>query len=261
MNDNPQAIAVAVIPARYDSTRFPGKPLALLNGKPVLQHVYDNARKAASVERVIIATDHQSVFDAAVSFGAEVQMTSPQCSSGSDRIAEVAHGLRCDIIVNVQGDEPLVSGEMIDMAVDLLRGSDAEMGTLAKKITSAEEIVNPNTVKVVFNQSGKALYFSRAPIPYYRDIFTDTGGQLRLGSSITDIHMYKHIGLYSYRREALLRLTELPQSRLERAEKLEQLRALENGYTIKVAVTETDTIGIDTPEELERVRQWLSLSS
>lgn len=260
MHHHSTSTAVVIIPARYHSTRFPGKPLALLNGKPVLQHVYENARNAESVHRVIIATDHDAVFNAASAFGAEVQMTSPHCPSGSDRIAEVARVLHNEIVVNVQGDEPLVSAEMIDMAVELLTGSAAEIGTLAKRIDTAEEIMNPNTVKVVFNCSGEALYFSRSPIPFYRDIFM-FDDRLRNFERVKDIQMYKHIGLYSYRRDALLRLTKLPPSRLECAEKLEQLRALENGYTIKVAVTETDTIGIDTPEDLERVRQWLSLSS
>lgn len=251
--------AIVIIPVRYNSTRFPGKPLAMILGKPVIQHVYENALRAKEINRVIVATDHDEIYRAVEAFGGEAQMTSPQCPSGSDRVAAVAKKLDCDIIVNVQGDEPLLKSDMIDMTVNLLKNSDAHMGTLAKKIENKEEIMDPNTVKVVFDQKGNALYFSRSPIPFYRDIFP--ANKNFPDSIFSLITMYKHIGIYSYRRDALLQLTNLPPSRLEKAEKLEQLRALENGLTIKVAVTGSDTIGVDTPEDLERVKKWLSTSS
>jgi 3-deoxy-manno-octulosonate cytidylyltransferase (CMP-KDO synthetase) len=251
--------ATAIIPARYNSTRFPGKPLALIHGKPVIQYVYENAKRAKEIARVIVATDNNKISDIVSSFGGEVRMTSPDLPSGSDRVAEVAKTIDSDIIVNVQGDEPLLSPDMIDLTVDLLKNSDADMGTLAKKIEDVKEIFNPNTVKVVFAKNGIALYFSRSPIPYYRDFFMN--GQNTHGLSVSSLTMYKHIGIYSYRKAALLNLTKLPPSKLEQAEKLEQLRALENGYSIKIALTDRDTIGVDTPGDLERVGEWLNISS
>ncbi|MGE5893814.1 MAG: 3-deoxy-manno-octulosonate cytidylyltransferase [bacterium] len=251
--------AIAVIPARYGSTRFPGKPLALIQGRPVIQHVYENAAKAQEISRVIVATDHSDIFSAVKSFSGEARMTSADCPSGSDRVAEVARNLDCDIIVNIQGDEPLLTSAMIDATVTILKNCGGSIGTLAKKIEKKVEIRNPNTVKVVFDRYGKALYFSRSPIPFYRDVFLPDG--TFPDAALSSVVLYKHIGIYSYWKETLLQLTKLPPSNLENIEKLEQLRALENGFAIYVALTESDTIGIDTPEDLERVKQWLSSSS
>ena len=265
--------AVIVIPARYDSTRFPGKPLAPLKGKPVIQHVYENARGARSAEDVIVATDSETIFEEALSFGGKAVMTSRDHVSGTDRIAEVARSLRCDIIVNVQADEPLVRPEMIDDVIGLLSDERADIGTLVKEIENPEEVIDPNVVKAVFGQEGFALYFSRAPIPYHRDLFG--AGVLKCGSAeerdmqtsglpdfrTSGLFMFKHIGIYSYRRDVLLKLAGMKPSRLEKIEKLEQLRALENGFMIKVKETSSETIGVDTPQDLERVERWLSISS
>lgn len=250
--------AVIVIPARYDSTRFPGKPLAPLKGKPVIQHVYENARGARSAENVIIATDSETIFEAALSFGGKAVMTSRRHASGTDRIAEVARSLRCDIIVNVQADEPLIRPEMIDDAIGLLSDKRADIGTLVKEIQNPEEVLDPNVVKAVFGQDGFALYFSRAPIPYHRDAWKDLE---KFNVQRSTFNVFKHIGIYSYRREVLLKLSDMRLSRLEEIEKLEQLRALENGFRIKVKETSSETIGVDTPQDLERVERWLSLSS
>lgn len=252
--------AIAIIPARYHSVRFPGKLLALLKGKPVIQYVFENAVRSREVERVIIATDHDAVYTAVRAFGGDVVMTAPELSSGTDRVAEVVKGLGSDveIIVNVQGDEPLLTPDMIDLTVTLLKDSDAHIGTLAKKIDDEGDIFDPNVVKVVFNAFGDALYFSRAAIPYYRDRVSGPGPG---GGNVGNRTFYKHIGIYSFRKDALLRLTALPQSPLEKAEKLEQLRALENGYTIRIGVAERDTIGVDTPGDMEKVEKWLNLYS
>ncbi len=250
--------AVIVIPARYDSTRFPGKPLAPLRGMPVIRHVYENSKLAASADDVIVATDSETIFETVLAFGGKASMTSKEHASGTDRVAEVARTLSCDIIVNVQGDEPLIRPEMIDDAVNLLSDEGADIGTLAKKVGRAEEILDPNVVKVVFDHEGFALYFSRAPIPYHRD---DWGSLDEFKVQSSKFKVFKHVGIYSYRREALLRLTGMKPSGLEGIERLEQLRALENGLRIKVAETSLETVGIDTPQDLERVEKWLSISS
>lgn len=259
--------SIIVIPARYDSTRFPGKPTALLKGKPVIQHVYENAKDSRLAEDVIVATDNDAVFEKVRSFGGKAMMTLGEHASGTDRVSEVAGKSDCDIIVNVQGDEPLIKAEMIDAVITLLTAdSSADIGTLVKRIDMPEDVVNPNVVKTVFNHENFALYFSRAPIPYHRDsnesqVTSDKLKDKDKNSLLVTRYYYKHIGIYSYRRNALLKLAGLKPSRLEEIEKLEQLRALENGFKIKVAETSFETIGVDTPQDLERVEKWLSLSS
>lgn len=257
---------VVVIPARYGSTRFPGKPLAPLKGIPVIQHVYRNSRNARHATDIIVATDHALILDAVRSFGGKAVMTSPDHVSGTDRIAEALHllGREYDIIVNVQGDEPLIKPEMIDAVISVLDDDTAAIGTLVRKIGNADEVFDANVVKAVFDEHGYALYFSRAPIPYHRDAWKSRAAGMGAAPRDTSIAVprdcFKHIGIYSYRREALLRLTSLPPSRLEQIEKLEQLRALENGMRIKVRETDIETFGVDTPEDLERIEKWLNLS-
>ncbi|MEI8063113.1 MAG: 3-deoxy-manno-octulosonate cytidylyltransferase [Verrucomicrobiota bacterium] len=233
---------LGVIPARYGAQRFPGKPLALIAGKPLVQRVYEQARKAQRLDRVVIATDDTRIADAVKKFGGEVVMTSPACPSGTDRAAEVVRQLDCDQVVNIQGDEPLMRPEMIDQLVDGL--ADYDMATLARLIESAEVLANPNVVKVVFATTGNALYFSRHPIPFVRDI------------GATAPH-FKHLGIYAYRRDFLLKFVQLPPSALEKTEKLEQLRALENGFAIKVLVTLYDSVGVDVPADVKIVEEIL----
>lgn len=246
-----------VIPARYGSTRFPGKPLALLKDrKTLIQHVYENATGSLLASEVLVATDSEEILRGVAAFGGKAVMTAGGHPSGTDRAAEVAGAMDCDIIVNVQGDEPLIRGDMIDSVIRLLEDGRADIGTLAKRIESPEEMLDPNVVKVAFGREGFALYFSRAPIPYHRDLWKGLGSVP--GSHFT---AYKHIGIYSYRKETLLRVSRLEPTALELAEKLEQLRALENGMRIKVGETPYNTIGVDTPEDLERVERCLSISS
>jgi 3-deoxy-manno-octulosonate cytidylyltransferase (CMP-KDO synthetase) len=247
--------ALVAIPARYASTRFPGKPLASLLGKPLIQHVYENVSAARLATEVLVATDSPDIRDAVLSFGGRAVLTSPDHPSGTDRIAEVAAGTACDIIVNVQGDEPLLRPSHVDAAVVLLEDGRADMGTLAVPLTDPAEARDPNVVKVAFGRDGFALYFSRAPIPYHRDLWASLD---EAGGGAT---LHKHIGIYSYRRDALLGLTKLPPTALETTERLEQLRALEHGMRIRVGITEHDTLGVDTPADLEKVRQCLSTSS
>lgn len=237
--------AAVIIPARYQSTRFPGKALAPLRGKPIIQHVYEKSRGSRLASEVMVATDSDKILRTVESFGGRAVMTSPEHASGTDRAAEVAASLEYDIIVNVQGDEPLIRAEMIDAVIELLGDERASLGTLARPAKNPLDIENPNVVKVVFDREGFALYFSRAPIPYRRGRGT----------------VYQHTGIYSYRREALMKLTSLEPTALERTEGLEQLRALENGMRIKVGETEFETIGVDTPEDLEKAEKWLSSSS
>jgi len=241
--------SIVIIPARFASTRFPGKPLYPLKGKPLIQHVFENAKRAMLAEDVIVATDSETIFEKVFAFGGKAVMTDPKHPSGTDRIAEVAASMKYDIIVNVQGDEPLIRPEMIDDVIALLSDQRASIGTLVKKIEHSEEINDPNVVKAVFDREGLALYFSRAPIPSH--------------ARHSEIHApcyYKHIGMYSYRRDTLLSLAAMQPTELEKTEKLEQLRALENGIRIKVKETFFETCGVDTPEDLERVEQWLSIS-
>lgn len=238
---------VGLIPARYASKRFPGKVLADLGGKPLLQHVVERAGQARSLSEVIVATDDARIAATVRAFGGKVQMTAPTHPSGTDRIAEVARGLACELVVNIQGDEPLITPAEIDAAVGpLLADPTIFMGTLACPL-SLEQATDPNAVKVVVGVDGFALYFSRAPIPYLR------GGH---GGGTSPYLL--HIGLYVYRREILLRLAGLPPTPLEERERLEQLRALEHGIRIRVVVTDHRSIGVDTPADLERVRQMMA---
>jgi 3-deoxy-manno-octulosonate cytidylyltransferase (CMP-KDO synthetase) len=235
---------VGIIPARYGSTRFEGKLLADFCGKPVIQHTWENAKKSKSIDDLIIATDDKRIYNAAKGFGANVAYTSISHKSGSDRLTEVAASIDAKIIVNIQADEPLLHPSMIDDAAGaILKDRALVMATLCHRIKNAAEIHDPNVVKVVFDRNGFALYFSRSPVPYER-----------MGSDdkLQIIDYYKHIGIYAYAKDFLFTFKSLPQSRLEKTEKLEQLRVLENGYRIKVIETKFDTIGIDTPEDLEK---------
>jgi 3-deoxy-manno-octulosonate cytidylyltransferase (CMP-KDO synthetase) len=244
----------AIIPARYASTRFPGKPLALIKGLPMIQHVYHQVAKAETIERTIVATDDERIASAVHGFGGEVMMTRADHPTGTDRLAEVAAQIDADIIVNVQGDEPLINPRMIDQAVQpLLENPRFEMGTLASRIDQIEDFYNPNVVKVVKDSNGQALYFSRAPIPWPRDLSRD-----ELATSLDRVALYRHIGLYVYRRELVLSYPRLPVTPLEKLENLEQLRALEMGIRLFVAETEFSCHGVDTPEDLERVSALMS---
>ena len=242
-----------IIPARYASTRFPGKPLADLCGKPMVQWVYERSSLCEAVDRVVVATDDQRIANAVVAFGGDVTMTRADHATGTDRLAEVAEGLDDELIVNVQGDEPLIDPAMIQAAVaPLLNDQSIPMGTLRTPLTSLDEFRNPNVVKVVTDRAGFALYFSRAPIPYPRD-FAE-----QLEQRWSELATAKHVGLYVYRRSFLLDYSNLPVTPLEEQECLEQLRALEHGYRIHVATTDLVGQGVDTPDDLERVRAMLS---
>jgi 3-deoxy-manno-octulosonate cytidylyltransferase (CMP-KDO synthetase) len=240
-------IVIGVIPARYASQRLPAKPLVDLLGKTMIQRVYEQAKKASLLDRVLVATDDERIANAVRGIGGEAVLTSPDIKSGSDRVAAAAEKVGGDIIVNVQGDEPLIDPHMINHAVQLLLDDpSASMGTLARQIRLAEELLNPGVVKVVFNRGMEALYFSRAIIPFVRDE--------KDVSKWLERHMFfKHIGLYVYRREFLAAYSRLPEGVLERAEQLEQLRVLENGYRIKIGITEYDSIPIDTKDDVMRV--------
>lgn len=234
---------VAVIPARYASTRFPGKALADIAGRPMIEHVYGRAAAARNVDAVIVATDDRRIADAVTKFGGVVRMTRSDHRTGTDRLAEVAADLDCDLVVNVQGDEPLIESDTIDAAIEPFRDDPAlRMSTVCTRILTNEAIADPNVVKVVTDVRGFALYFSRSPIPYSR-----VSGGANAGA-------YKHLGLYVYRREFLHTIAALEPTALERGESLEQLRVLENGFAIKVIETRHDSIGVDTREDLERVR-------
>lgn len=234
-----------IIPARFASTRLPGKPLAKIAGRPMIQWVYESAKHSKLVNDLIVATDDRRVFDAVEEFGGNVVMTPDNIKTGSDRIAFVAKELSdCTIVVNIQGDEPFIPGMMIDQAIEpFLFDQRVYMSTLIKRITKTEELESPSTVKVVFDGDNYALYFSRAPIPFVRD---NLNTDLLLEKGI----YFKHIGLYVYRKEYLLKFTGLQSSYLEDLEKLEQLRVLENGYKIKCVETTLDSISVDTPMDL-----------
>lgn len=240
--------AAVIIPARYESTRFPGKPLVPLMGKPLIQHVYENSTGSRLASTVLVATDSDEIYRCVLGFGGRAVMTSSAHASGTDRCAEAARTVDCDIIVNVQGDEPLVRPEMIDSVIGLLEGDEtAHIGTLLRSSDDPGEFNDPNVVKAVVDGQGFAVYFSRAPVPYRMDGGSSGGSRLFL----------KHVGIYGYRRETLFALSGMEPTGLEKMEGLEQLRALENGMRIKTAETEFETIGVDTPEDLERVLRTL----
>jgi len=252
-----------VIPARYASTRLPGKLLLDLAGKSILQHVYERAKESGA-EQVIIATDSQEIVSAAKSFSAEVVLTSTDHHSGTDRIAEVVEKYQLldeTVIVNVQGDEPLIAPENINqVALDLEHHSDASIATLCTMIDKVEDLLNPHMVKVVTNDQGYALYFSRAPIPWNRDQFTDSFQELPKALVLKQLEgsYYCHMGIYAYRAGFLKTYVQLPQSLLEKAEALEQLRALSNGYKIHVGVTHrNESIGIDTADDYQKVKELM----
>lgn len=242
MHSNKIAI---IIPARFGATRLPGKPLIKVANKPIIQWVYEKSCQSTLADSVIVATDDKNIYDAVKSFGGRVEMTSSEHKSGSDRIAEIVrNNPDIKIAVNVQGDEPLIDPSSIDKAIDaLIQDKDADISTLIRAIDDKEEIANPNIVKVVMDNSNYALYFSRSAIPYERN-----PGQTR---------HYAHIGLYGYRRESLLKMTSLEQTDLEKAESLEQLRALQNGMKIKVLVVDYKPIGIDTEEDLIKFKEYI----
>ncbi|RMF16474.1 MAG: 3-deoxy-manno-octulosonate cytidylyltransferase [Gammaproteobacteria bacterium] len=245
-----------VIPARFASTRLPGKPLADINGKPMIQHVVERASRGGAA-RIVVATDHESVADAVRSFGGEVLMTSPHHPTGTDRLAEAAEQLGLgedEVVVNVQGDEPLIPPEVIDqVARNLIARPEAAISTLCERIHDRDTLFNPNAVKVVTNCSGMALYFSRAPMPWARDYFARSDVDLPPGGEF-----YRHVGIYGYRAGFLRDFSRLAPTPLEQLESLEQLRALENGYGIHVDVASvTPPAGVDTPEDLARVSRLL----
>ena len=237
----------AVIPARYAATRLPGKPLVNIAGKPMIQHVWERASKAQKISKVIVATDDERIRAAVQAFGGEAIMTRANHRSGTERIAEVAASSQAGIFINVQGDEPLVSPEAIDTLVEAITSDDSvQIATLAVPIGNTSEIMDPHIVKVVLNFDGDALYFSRAPLPWVRDS----------ASGVHARHL-KHLGLYAYRRAALLDYETLPPGELERVEQLEQLRFLENAYKIRVAETEHDSVSVDVPADVMRVEKLI----
>ncbi len=245
---------LAVIPARYASSRLPAKPLLRATGKYLIEHVYERAASCRNIDQVIVATDDARIESAVRSFGGQVMMTSPDHISGTDRVAEVAQQHEADIVVNLQGDEPLIEPDSLDFVADLLiRHQQASMATLATPLQSIEQYQNPNCVKVVVGDLGQALYFSRSPIPFVRD------GAPALAHE--PFQFFLHIGLYAYRREFLLKLAQSPPSALEQLEKLEQLRVLSMGQRIQVGMVAHATAGVDTPEDYARfVAEWQRLN-
>ena len=243
---------IAFIPSRYESTRFPGKPLAPIAGEPMIRHVFRCAASCPEISEVYVATDDERIFQCVNNFGGKAIMTAKKHASGTDRIFEATQKLGMDeedLIVNIQGDQPVFNpGIISEMIAPLVKDGDIPMGTLKHRITDKKEIENTNIVKVVTDNDGFALYFSRHPIPFCRDQGSSTGH-------------YKHLGLYAYRRRFLARFSRLPIGKLEAAEKLEQLRALENGFKIMVVETASDSIEVDTPEDIKRVEDLIKRSS
>lgn len=240
---------IGIIPARYASTRFPGKPLALLGGKPVIQHVYEKV--AAVLEAAYVATDDERIYDVVKAFGGQVVMTRTDHKSGTDRIEEAIEkiGGEWDVVVNVQGDEPFVAKSQLDTICHCFDDPTTQIATLGKPFESMEAVQNPNSPKIVVDNMGFAMYFSRSIIPYVR-------GKEK-SSWLTHYPFLKHLGIYAYRKDVLRQVTQLPQSSLEIAESLEQLRWLQNGFKIKVGTTDVETVGIDTPQDLERAEEFL----
>jgi 3-deoxy-manno-octulosonate cytidylyltransferase (CMP-KDO synthetase) len=241
------ATIIGVIPARYASTRFPGKPLVDIKGKTMIQRVYEQAKKSSSLSSVIVATDDDRIQKAVLDFGGEACMTASHHPSGTDRCAEVVEKMKltCDAVVNIQGDEPFIEPAQIDLLASCFNDPRTQLATLIKKIDSTEVLFSPNSPKVIVDHEQFAIYFSRHPIPYLRGVNENEW--------LTKHNYYQHIGIYGYRVEALRNITKLRPSLLEKAESLEQLRWIENGYKIKTAVTTRETIAIDTPEDLQKV--------
>jgi 3-deoxy-manno-octulosonate cytidylyltransferase (CMP-KDO synthetase) len=231
---------IGVIPARLRSTRLPEKPLQLIKGKYLVQRVYEQAKRARQLDDVIIACDHEKIASACRQTGAKVVLTSPDCSSGTDRVAEIARKTKADVYLNIQGDEPLIDPRTIDQVALLFRDKTVIMGTAVIPLKQKQDIPDPNVVKAVLDKQLNVLYFSRSPLPYQRNI-------------VKDLVYYKHLGLYGFRREFLLKFAAMPQTVLEKTESLEQLRALENGYRIRAVITRYDSIGVDTAKDLKKV--------
>ena len=244
---------IGIIPARFASTRFPGKPLALIAGKPLIQHVVEQCQRAKALEKVVVATDDTQIWEVAQNF-CDVEMTRPEHPSGTDRIAEVAERYDCDGVVNIQGDEPLIDPQVVDAVAAALANS--EMSTAATPIQNVEDYDSPNVVKVVVNTRGLALYFSRRAIPYVRDTARQGSGE-----QLKAFPFLKHLGIYGFRKKTLLELVKYPVSSLESAEKLEQLRALENGIGISVVRVNYESVGVDIPSDVQRVEQILKESA
>ncbi|HWD87538.1 MAG TPA: 3-deoxy-manno-octulosonate cytidylyltransferase [Mucilaginibacter sp.] len=244
---NPSNVQIlGVIPARYASTRFPGKPLVDIAGKSMIQRVYEQSKKCALLTDVVVATDDQRIYDHVLGFGGKAVMTSASHQSGTDRCAEVAEKHPdFPIIINIQGDEPYIDPEQISKLISCFEAPDTQIATLVKKVQTNEELFNPNSPKVILNKNSEAVYFSRSPLPYIRG--------KEESEWLNHFTYYKHIGIYGYRADILHQVTKLPVSSLEKAESLEQLRWIENGYRIKVAETELETFAIDTPEDLKRL--------
>jgi 3-deoxy-manno-octulosonate cytidylyltransferase (CMP-KDO synthetase) len=241
---------IGIIPARYASTRFPGKPLAMLGGRSVIQRVYEQA--STILDETYVATDDERIFQAVEQFGGQAIMTRADHKSGTDRIEEAAEKLntQADVIINIQGDEPFIQQSQIETLIHLFDDATTQIGTLGKRFDTMEAVMNPNSPKIVTDKNGFALYFSRSVIPYVRG--------KEQPEWLQDFPYLKHLGLYAYRREVLREVTQLPQSPLEKAESLEQLRWLENGYRIRVGLTDVETVGIDTPEDLQRAEAFLA---
>ena len=244
---------IAIIPARYASTRFPGKPLAILGGKTVIQRVYEQV--STLLDEVYVATDDERIFQCVEAFGGRAVMTRSDHKSGTDRIQEAATkiGTDADVIINVQGDEPFIQPSQVETLMHLFDDPATQIGTLGKRFETIDAVRNPNSPKIVTDRRGFALYFSRSVIPYIRGIEADEW--------LIHYPFLKHLGIYAYRREVLAEVTRLPQGALEKAESLEQLRWLQNGYRIKVGLTDVETVGIDTPEDLQRAEQFILAAS
>ena len=242
--------SVCVIPARFASTRLPGKPLALIANKPMIQWVYEQAVKAEHIDRVIVATDHEKIEEAVESFGGEVVLTNPNLASGTDRVAAAVQNIDADVVINLQGDEPFVEPDLLNQLVDVFADPEIYMATPIKKIISNEDLNNLNVVKVVKDKHNYALLFSRTAIPFLRDF--------KMAEWADNSTYYKHIGIYAYRKSFLTTLTALPVSPLEKAEKLEQLRVLENGYKIYTIETDYNSISVDTQDDLDKINKQIN---
>jgi 3-deoxy-manno-octulosonate cytidylyltransferase (CMP-KDO synthetase) len=242
---------IGVIPARYDSSRFPGKPLVVIGGKSMIQRVYEQCSKSTSISKLIVATDDQRIADHVKLFGGNVTLTSINHQSGTDRCAEVANNYpEFDILINIQGDEPMINPDQIDLLCKCFENPNASIATLVKKISSNEELFNENTPKVILNKNNEAILFSRTAIPFIRGKAKENW--------IEQYTFYKHIGIYGFKTETLKKLNNLPVSALESAEALEQLRWIENGYRIHTAITDKESQAIDTPQDLEKLLKWIN---